>query len=325
MVHRTGLRVTWWSGVNQHAACSEDVGTIGQRLEYRHVDVFANAPFTGNGLIVVFCDTLESPAEQFRQITEEMRQFETIFVTPGRERGTVTARIFTVEEELPFAGHPVLGAAAAVHERTASDIAQVEWSFLIQSRSLRVVSERSGSYFSATMDQGQADVSAPLPPSVQDEAASALSLEARDLADLPLRVVSTGLPYLIVPVTSDGLARARIATADFEPWLDRFGARFVYVLDPARREGRTWDNLGKVEDVATGSAAGPAAAYLFEHQVANSAEPLRLQQGRFVGRPSSITVTRASGGNLWVGGPVQPVASGALDGFPSAVDQATGD
>jgi PhzF family phenazine biosynthesis protein len=260
-----------------------------------------------------------------QQITEEMRQFETIFVvTAGEEPATVPARIFTVEEELPFAGHPVLGAAAAIHERSADDVAHAEWSFLIQGRALKVVSERSGPYFTATMDQGEAELSAPLPPTMRYEAASALGLDAEDLAALPLQVVSTGLPYLIVPVASQALGRAHVATTDFEPWLDRFGAKFVYVLDPALREGRTWDNLGKVEDVATGSAAGPAAAYLFAHHAANSAEPLRLRQGRFCGRPSSITVTLAADRHLWVGGPVRPVASGVLDHIPEQVDRADG-
>ena len=296
-----------------------------QRLEYRHVDVFATAPFTGNGLIVVFCDTLEWPAEVLRQITEEMRQFETIFVvTAGADPVTVPSRIFTVEEELPFAGHPVLGAAAALHERSADDVAHAEWSFLIQGRALKVVSERSGPYFTASMDQGEAELFAPLPPTVRDEAASALGLDAADLAALPVQVVSTGLPYLIVPVTTQALGRAHVATTDFESWLDRFGAKFVYVLDPTLREGRTWDNFGRVEDVATGSAAGPAAAYLFAHHAANRAEPLRLRQGRFCGRPSSIRVTLAPGGHLWVGGPVRPVASGVLDYFPERVNRADG-
>ena len=296
-----------------------------QRLEYRHVDVFATSPFTGNGLIVVFCDTLEWPAEVLRQITEEMRQFETIFVvTAGADAETVPSRIFTVEEELPFAGHPVLGAAAAIHERRADDVAHAEWSFLIQGRALKVVSERSGPYFTASMDQGEAELFAPLPPTVRDEAASALGLDAEDLAAFPVQMVSTGLPYLIVPVTTQALGRAHVATADFESWLDRFGAKFVYVLDPARREGRTWDNLGRVEDVATGSAAGPAAAYLFAHHAANSAEPLLLRQGRYCGRPSSITVTLAPDGHLWVGGPVRPVASGVLDCLPEQVNRADG-
>jgi PhzF family phenazine biosynthesis protein len=126
---------------------------------------------------------------------------------------------------------------------------------------------------------------------------------------LPVQVVSTGLPYLIVPVRG-GLDRARISHPRFEELLAASGAKFVYVLDPDRPEGRTWDNAGRIEDVATGSAAGPAAGYLLHHGVRPRGEPLLIHQGRFTGRPSTIEVRPEPDGRLWVGGPVAPVASG---------------
>jgi len=70
--------------------------------------------------------------------------------------------------------------------------------------------------------------------------------------------------------------------------LGTVGAKFVYVLQVDRLEGRTWDNDGRVEDIATGSAAGPAAAYLVTHKRASSGESLVLTQGRFLNRPSEI-------------------------------------
>ena len=73
-----------------------------------------------------------------------------------------------------------------------------------------------------------------------------------------MQVVSTGLPYLIVPVLAEHLATANITSRGFEALLAESGAKFVYVLDPTAPEGRTWDNAGRVEDVATGSAAGPS-------------------------------------------------------------------
>ena len=62
--------------------------------------------------------------------------------------------------------------------------------------------------------------------------------------------------------------------------LQEVGAKFVYVLDPGRPEGRTWDNAGRVEDVATGSAAGPAAGYRMRHQALHDGEPILLHQGQ---------------------------------------------
>ena len=68
-------------------------------------------------------------------------------------------------------------------------------------------------------------------------------------------------------------------------------------LIPTQREGRTWDNAGAVEDVATGSAAGPAAAYLAAHGLAAEDESIVINQGRFLGRPSQIAVTPDSRGS----------------------------
>jgi trans-2,3-dihydro-3-hydroxyanthranilate isomerase len=282
---------------------------------FRHVDVFATAPYRGNGLIVVFVESLDLPAEKLRRVAEEMRQFETIFVSSTPGTTAVDARIFTVEEELPFAGHPVIGAAAALHERTAPDASRVDWQFTIDGRAIRVVSEIDSEYFAATMDQGRPQQLPALPEPVRAQAAESLGLDGPDLLALPLQVWSTGLPYLIVPVTPAGLSRARVRVNDLEPWLAQFGAKFLYVLDPVAQEGRTWDNAGAVEDVATGSAAGPAAAYLLENGLV-AADRIQLAQGRFVGRPSSIAVTRDGDGHMWVGGPVRPVASGSLDALP---------
>ena len=286
-------------------------------IEFRHVDVFTDHPFSGNGLIVMFCQTLSYSAGQLRTVTEEMRQFETIFVAATDQPHTVEARIFTAEEELPFAGHPVVGAAAAVHERLGAADSRVDWQFAIGDRVVPVVTRRDAEYFTATMDQGPASFPSSTAEESRKELAVALNLTLADLRPLPLQVVSTGLPYLIVPVTTDGLRRAKVAVANLGSRLTAIGAKFVYVLDTEKREGRTWDNAGTVEDIATGSAAGPAAAYLHAHGLAGHADPVQIAQGQFVGRPSTITVARDADGHLWVGGPVRPVATGRLTAMPS--------
>ena len=89
---------------------------MGASLEFRHVDVFTDVPFTGNGLIVLFGEA-GIGAESLISVTTEMRQFELILADCQPETGRVSARIFTAEEELPFACDPVIGAAAALHER----------------------------------------------------------------------------------------------------------------------------------------------------------------------------------------------------------------
>lgn len=280
-------------------------------LDFRHVDVFSAGPYSGNGLVVFFGGTRREAGELL-VITREMRQFESIFVEEVARSGEVEARIFTVEEELPFAGHPLIGAAAALHERHAREEPTRAWTFVVDERRIEVTSRREGTYYSATMDQGTADLAEPLSEGRAASLAGALGLRAADVSG-PMQVLSTGLPYLIVPVTDEGLARARIAGDDLASELGAVGARFVYVLQPERREGRTWDNAGAVEDVATGSAAGPAAAYLREHGFVGEGDVIALRQGRFVGRPSEMAVRIAPEGNIHVGGSVAGVASGRLD------------
>ena len=279
-------------------------------LGYRHVDVFSRRPLQGNGLVVVL-DAENLSTAVMQELTREIRQFETAFLPgvdlPGR---SARLRIFTEDEELDFAGHPVLGAAAVLHTLLPAAEPEENWALAVAQRTVDVQTRGAGRWVDATMDQGVPK----LGPAITGELAEAYR-DALNLAEgqlhpaLPMQVVSTGLPYLIVPVQS-GLGSARISHPGFEGLLGASGAKFVYVLDPDRPEGRTWDNAGRVEDVAAGSAAGPAAGYLLPHGVRPAGEPVVVHQGRFTGRPSTIDVGPGPDGRLWVGGPVAPVAAG---------------
>lgn len=280
-------------------------------MDFRLVDVFTDRAYSGNGLVVFFGGT-DRATEELLAITTEMRQFESIFLSDVQAEGRVSARVFTVEEELAFAGHPVIGAAAAAHERWASEAGERRWIFRLGERDVEVESRRERLLYRAMMNQGQAISNDPLDDSSAAAFLPMLGLSSADLRDLPFQVVSTGLPYLIVPVTPAGLEKAQISVGDFESRLLAVGAKFVYAFDPEAREGRTWDNAGSVEDVATGSAAGPAAAYLLEHHLISDSA-FHITQGRFAGRPSSMSVEIAENSDIWVGGPVAAVASGTLD------------
>lgn len=276
---------------------------------YWQLDVFAERPLTGNGL-AVFDDasTLDDAAMQ--AWTRELRQFESIFLLPGDDPRAFGARIFTLEEELPFAGHPLLGAAALLHHLRGGDNEQ-HWTLHLASKSVALRSVRAGSGFYAEMDQGRAEFGATPDAGTCRWFAEAFSLSANDLSGHPPRVVSTGLPYLLLPVTAEALGRARQVN-DLQEALDKLGAAFVYLLDVDGREGRTWDSLGLVEDVATGSAAGPVAAYLVEYGLAARGEPFVLHQGRFLDRPSRLDVQVATDGGVRVGGHVQLLARAEL-------------
>jgi trans-2,3-dihydro-3-hydroxyanthranilate isomerase len=282
-------------------------------VRFFQVDVFAPKPFTGNGL-GVFPEAASLSAKQMQVLTQELRQFECVFLCREGE-DAFRARIFTVEEELPYAGHPVLGAGAVLHHLAGPGAERRSTLQLSAGRRLEVRSCREGDGFRVEMEQGVAS----LGPSVKDPGVlAALGLQADDVAPgLPLQVVSTGLPYLIIPLAR-GLDRARILHRDFEALLATHGAKFVYLLDVQAREGRTWDNRGAVEDVATGSAAGPAAAYLVSHGHEPSGGWLRLSQGRFAGRPSELEVRVAPSGEVTVRGSVFVVGEGRWSRLPGS-------
>lgn len=282
-------------------------------LTWVQADVFCSGPLTGNGLCV-FHPAVALDPEIMLRLTQEMRQFESIFLFEDKD--SLRARIFTIEEELDFAGHPLLGAAAVLHHGAvqhegAGGAAAHDWQLQLNRRAVtlttRQITER---FFQASMDQGPASWGGEAEGPARAAVLEAFGLVDSDLvAGLPLAMVSTGLDYLIVPVTTKGLAKARVRVDDLAARLERLGAKFAYLLDPQAREGRTWDNLGAIEDVATGSAAGPAGAYLHRHCGAPLA--FNLKQGRFAGRPSELQVSiDAESGRIAVGGGVAVLAEG---------------
>ena len=257
-------------------------------MTYFHADVFSSKSLTGNGLTVIFHeDAIDT--EHMQRIAQEFKQFETIFLKPIGTKH-FRARIFTVEEELDFAGHPILGAVATAHEYLYSAERDITAVFELNKKTLQSESIKKGTHYETTMNQGIPDFLGTVEKERRAILLQALNLTPENLyPTLPIEVVSTGLPYLIVPLAS-GLEQAKISVTNFEMLLSKVNAKFVYVFDVSKMEGRTWDNLGMVEDVATGSAAGPVGAYLFKRGICKTIEKISINQGRFVGRPSKLTV-----------------------------------
>jgi predicted PhzF superfamily epimerase YddE/YHI9 len=241
-------------------------------LDLHLCDVFSERPLGGNSLSVVLHDEpLETGLMQ--SITRELRQFETVFVRGGGDDDDRPTRVFDLNRELSFAGHPLLGAAAVLH-----------------------ATEASGATAAITA-----------------RALEAFSLEPTRLHDTIGCVVgSTGLRYLIVPIES-GIESAQIVHPDLSELLSELDAEFAYVLDVAAREGRHWENDGSVEDIATGSAATVGGAFLVRHGLAARGERIDLRQGRFTGRPSVLSVSvggEQDPETVHVAGPVSLVAQG---------------
>lgn len=148
------------------------------------------------------------------------------------------------------------------------------------------------------------------------EIAAALNIREYDIdVNAPVEVISTGLPYLLVPVR-DRLSDTKINDKNFENFLSNFGAKFVYVFNPDTLECRTWDNNGTTEDIATGSAAGPLCAYLVKNKFKKIDEIINIRQGKFVNRPSVIQgwVSQVLGKQeVFISGKVAFFASGNIN------------
>ncbi|OBF25625.1 hypothetical protein A5724_04385 [Mycobacterium sp. ACS1612] len=289
-------------------------------MQFELVDVFTSTPYGGNSLSV-FPDTRGLDTGQMAQITAELRQFESIFLDHPEAQGHWRARIFDLFEELDFAGHPVIGAAAVLHHRHADDDVRGRWTLELTSGPLTVETERRGpnAFHAALPDMRAHFLGEPADVS-RTQVASWFSVTTGDLASrLPLEVVSTGLRYLIVPLRRGALAGAHIADRGLGAALAEIGAQYAYLLDVDAVEGRHWNNDGVVEDAATGSAAGCVAAYLHRHGLLADGQDAELHQGRFMGRPSWISISaRSAGGGVLVrvGGDVVMVGSGRLNVLP---------
>ncbi len=286
------------------------------QVAYVHVDVFAPAPFRGNSL-AVFPSAPDLTPEQMLRITQELRHFETIFLQSVPCQGAVDARVFDLMQELPFAGHPVIGAAAVLH-RLATPSGRSTWRISLPAKTVSVDTQATPRGIYGLLDQGAAQFLGTV--HARDAIARAFDLCAADLdARLPLEVVSTGLRYLIVPVAPGALPKACIR-ADMSRLLAGFEAEFAVLFDDQAVEVRHWTNDGMVEDVATGSAAGTIGAYRVKHRLCSSGEQFDLHQGRFTGRPSILRVQAEydchDSVNVKVGGEVAFVGSGCLETLP---------
>jgi PhzF family phenazine biosynthesis protein len=296
-------------------------------MDFQHVDVFACAAFTGNSLTVFIGDGAMG-ARQLLAITQEFRHFESVFLTAAGTPDRWRARVFDLSGELDFAGHPLLGAAAVLHERLGAAEART-WSIQLPTRTVTVQTVPSGSMYRATLDQGRPDFGRTVTGADLAPVLAGIGLQAADLvAGLDPAVVSTGLRYLVIPVCASALARAGITVRDFGGRLAAVGAQYAYLLDPDHLEGRHWNNDGRTEDVATGSAAGVVGAYLARSGRVPLNTSFELRQGRFAGRPSRLRVTPEGAAEnvvrVTVSGDVALVAKGTLAGLPGAVPTGAG-
>lgn len=302
---------------------------MARSYRYLTVDVFTDKPFGGNQLAVVL-DADGLSADEMQTITREFNYSESTFVLPATTPEAVRrVRIFTPAEEMPFAGHPTVGTTfVLIHEGIVA-LRDAATHIVLEEKigpvNVRIDRRGSGSPFIWMRHR-----SPEWGPVIEDRAAVArlLGLTADDLHDdAPAQVVSTGVPFLFVPLRNlDAVKRCRFDIGAVAAAFGSLEPVSVFVCTPEAEtaEGtvhsRMFANhtLDIPEDPATGAASGPLGAYLVRYGLVPPAPQVRIvsEQGFEIKRPSLISITvDMSGdkiGEIWIGGEAVLVAEGTL-------------
>ena len=290
-----------------------------RRFSFTQLDVFSSRPLEGNP-VAVFPDANGLGDDDMQAIAREMNLSETTFLFRRddqieHQRG-VRVRIFTVQEELPFAGHPTLGTAFAL--RGVSKAPEIKLDLNVGTIPVRF-EDPPGQPAFGEMTQRDPEFGA---KHDRNTIARVTGIPAEDIdPELPIQTVSTGVPFTILPLRHlDAARRLHINQAPAAEYLSRYDAKFFFCVtrecvDPAARlHARMLFYNG--EDPATGSASGCAAAWMVEHGLAKPDERVMIEQGVEMKRPSRIFL-RASRHNdrvvnVRVGGNVVEVLRGEI-------------
>jgi trans-2,3-dihydro-3-hydroxyanthranilate isomerase len=301
--------------------------TAARCFEMVQVDVFTDRPLAGNPLAVFPAADGLSDTEM-RALATEMNLSETTFVTPPRAGGDARVRIFTPETELPFAGHPSVGTACVLVSLGVVPAVEPVTRVVLElgvGPTLVEVAVAGGLARGATVHQGPPRFGAAVP---RDAAAAVLGLSPDGLHEtLDAAVVGTGLDYAIIPLRDREALGRVVPQGGLVAAFERDFAE-VYpcalVDDPeAEDAAAAWVEArglfplcGIPEDPATGSAAGPLAAYFWRAGLLPAGETRTVLQGARIRRPSLLDVTVTASGDaaddVLVGGGVAEVMTATV-------------
>jgi trans-2,3-dihydro-3-hydroxyanthranilate isomerase len=283
-------------------------------LDFYIVDVFAINKYSGNQL-AVFPEAGELAPAEMQQIAQEINFSESTFITGQPSAGAYPVKIFTPAVELPFAGHPTLGTAWVIQKQLSKAVPMVELEYTAGRIPVRF-----------NYDQGQPEVlwmEQRSPEFLGDLSAAQLALVLQiDPADIdasyPISQVSTGLPFIIVPLKSlEAVQKAQLQLTAYYQLIAGLQAKSILIFCPQTLHPenhlhvRVFTHaLGIPEDPATGSANGCLAAYLVRNGYqGQSSINWQVEQGYEIDRPALLYL-RADPSKVEVGGRVVLVASG---------------
>jgi trans-2,3-dihydro-3-hydroxyanthranilate isomerase len=301
--------------------------------QFVQLDVFTQTPLAGNPL-AVFTDARGLNDDEMQALAREMNLSETTFILP---RDTATeagegkkVRIFTVEQELPFAGHPTLGTALHLYASESPSNSTKSAQITLDLKAGKIPVHFTGNSENAGRNRVDGQVFGEMrqrdpefgTPLSREEVARVIGIAVDEIAsEWPIQPVSTGLTFTIVPFRNQQtLSDLKFSYAQAAEFLKNSRANFFYFLCPQRREGRLEAQARMFfyggEDPATGSAAGCAASWMVQHQIANSDEQVLIRQGIECGRPSEMYVRATREGervtNVRVGGYAVEILRGTV-------------
>jgi trans-2,3-dihydro-3-hydroxyanthranilate isomerase len=284
------------------------------------VDVFAERKYAGNQLAVLR-DTKTLSDTQMQEIAKEMHFSETTFVLSEKKRkGGYDVRIFTPEHEVPFAGHPTLGTAYVIQQEIIKEPVETV-TLNLKVGQIPVTFDYKGGHIDLLwMNQKSptfGQIFEPIPIS------EVLSLDKGEIDHrFPIQEVSTGLPFIIVPLKSLNAVRQSKTNKDkYFELIKTTQAKAILIFCPEtyKKENNLnvrmfADYYGVPEDPATGSANGCLAGYLVKHRYFGKDRiDIRVEQGYEIGRPSLLFLRAEQKDDkidVWVGGKVIMIAKG---------------
>lgn len=265
-------------------------------------DVFTEKQFGGNQL-AVFTDGEGLDTETMQNIAREMNYSETTFLLPPQAGGDFRLRIFTPAEELPFAGHPLVGSGYVVVSEKMKD-----WSEPFTTVKLETgVGEIVVKVETRDHKAGFTQMTQPLPVLKStwtdiERLAKALAIETSDIesTNLPVELLFNGIPVLMIPVASlKAVEKMKIDAGALEAISKEAGAKTVmaFTLETLASESTAHCRVfapaaGVIEDAATGSANGPLGFYLVTHKLVEARSKTKIvsEQGYEMQRPSILHI-----------------------------------
>jgi trans-2,3-dihydro-3-hydroxyanthranilate isomerase len=286
------------------------------RLAFSIVDVFAEEKYAGNQLAVVRYGKDLADVEM-QKIARETNYSETTFIITDKKRDEgYDVRIFTPKEEVPFAGHPTLGTAYVIRQ----EIIRKSVNKVLLNLKVGQIPVTFGSEEILWMRQKEPTFGRRFEA---DEISRILGIETEAIDDcFPIETVSTGLPFIIVPLRElETVKKCSVVKDRYFDLIKDTEAKSIMVFNPETYNAENnlnvrvfVDYFGIPEDPATGSANGCLAAYLVKHRYFETEQlNVRVEQGYEVGRPSLLYLkadTTNGTINVSVGGKVIPIGKG---------------